>query len=107
MPEDPKEKLTKWLTEGLAPADDRLHLDRTRMMFRGQKEWYHAALALEDDYFTQRVERDQQMMMAFKGKRSDDVVESLRSVHEDGKIMSGVQPVTEELRKRNKYKTSE
>jgi hypothetical protein len=47
------------------------------------------------------------LMMSFKGRRSDDVVEALRSVKQEDKIMSGVQPVTEELRKRNKYSTSD
>lgn len=73
MPEDPKQKLTGWLTEGLRKPTDTEKMediDRTRLMFPGQKEWYHAALSLDDEYFRTRVLLDMKMMMAFKGRRS-------------------------------------
>jgi hypothetical protein len=107
MTDDPKAKMTAWLTEGLRKPQDTTDFDRTRVMSPEQMAWYKAALALDDDYFTHRVIVDMHLMMSFKGRRSDDVVEALRSVKQDDKIMSGVQPVTEELRKRNKYSSGD
>jgi hypothetical protein len=107
MVEEPKSKLTTWLTEGLRKQPETTDFDRTRVMSPEQKAWYQAALAVNVPYFTQRVVIDMHLMMAFKGKRSDDVVEAMRSTEQSDKIMSGVQPVTEELRRRNKYNTSD
>jgi len=103
MPEDPKMKLTRHLTEGLPEFENAVHLDRTRIMFSGQKEWYHACLALDDDYFAKRVKSDLLMMMAYKGRRSDDVVSAMGALKESEKIATGVQPVEQHLRER--YKT--
>lgn len=107
MVEEPKSKLTTWLTEGLKKPQETTDFDRTRVLSPEQKAWYQAALCLDDPYFTNRVIIDMHLMMAFKGKRSDDVVEAMRSTEQSDKIMSGVQPVTEELRRRNKYTSSD
>lgn len=96
MPEDPKQKLTGWLTEGLRKPTDTEKMediDRTRLMFPGQKEWYHAALSLDDEYFRTRVLLDMKMMMAFKGRRSDDVVTSLASLEKEDAVEAGLQPL--------------
>jgi len=104
MVEDPKTKLTNWLTE--VPAEKEAG---TRLMSREQKAFYlgYSALATELDlpFFRNIVELDERLMMSYQGRRSDDVVEALRSVKEPDRVMSGVQPVTEELRKR--YRTEE
>lgn len=109
MVEEPKAALTRWLTEGFERRElEKLHDDRTRLEIPGQKEWYNALACLDDPYFNRRLERDQLLMMSYKGRRSDDVVEALRSTSAPDKINTGVQPVTEELRKRaDRYKTSE
>lgn len=104
MVEDPKTKLTNWLTT--VPSDREAG---TRIMSKEQKAFYlgYSAVAKELDipFFQAIVELDERLMMAYQGRRSDDVVEALRAVKEPDKLMSGVQPVTEELRKR--YKSSE
>lgn len=107
MPDDPKEKLTRWLTEGIPEPEEAVHLDRGRLMFRGQKEWYHACLALDDEYFTRRVERDHMMMMSYKGRRSDDVVDSLTHLSEKTERPSGTQPIEDHLKARDKRKREE
>lgn len=78
-------------------------------MSKEQKSFYLGYKALGDEldipFFKRIVELDERLMMAYEGRRSDDVVESLRSVKQEDKINTGVQPVQEELRKR--YKTQE
>jgi hypothetical protein len=102
--EDPKTKLTNWLTA--VPAEDE---SGTRLMSKEQKDFYvgYKALGRELDipFFEKIVDLDERLMMAYQGRRSDDVVESLRSVKQEDKINTGVQPVQEELRKR--YKSQE
>ena len=100
MPEDAKEKLTRWITTGLPEPEGTVHLDRTRVMFKGQKEWYHACLALDDEYFTERVEKDMALMMAYKGRRSDDVVDVLSHFTDKDQRTGGVQPIEQHLRTR-------
>ena len=107
MAEDPKEKQTRWLTEGLSPVDKALHLDRTRVLFPGQLEWYHASLSLEDPYFTGRIERDMLLMMSYKGRRSDDVVETLSHATDEESLDTGLQPVREYIRERRKRRRTE
>lgn len=108
MPEEPKQKLTSWLTHGIMRPDKTIDFDRTRVMTPEQKAWYQATLALNDEYFNNRVEVDMLLMMAFKGRRSDDIVEAMHSTDQADKINTGVQPVNEELRRRqNKYKTDD
>lgn len=100
MAENPKQKLTTWLTEGFPEREKRHHLDRTRVMATAQKRWYSALLAVEDPYFTRRVEIDQELMMAFKGKRSDDVVNALMALVEEEARETGLRPVEEYLKKK-------
>ena len=98
MAEDPKEKQTRWLTEGLSPVDKALHLDRTRVLFPGQLEWYHASLW---------IERDMLLMMSYKGRRSDDVVETLSHATDEESLDTGLQPVREYIRERRKRRRTE
>lgn len=103
--EDPKQKLTAWLTQGLDKIKEgTVDVDRTRIMFPGQKEWYHAALSLDDEYFRTRVELDMKMMMSYKGRRSDDVVTSLASLETDDVINEGLQPVKDYMKEKRKQK---
>lgn len=112
--EDPKQKLTRWLTDVPAydgPSDDA----GTRLMSKEQKAFYGYYKQL---YCILRdrgvdvpalkgiVNDDERMMMSYQGRRSDDVVEALRSVKTDDKINAGIQPVTQELARRS-YKTED
>ena len=112
--EDPKQKLTRWLTdvpEYDGPSDDA----GTRLMSKEQKAFYNYYKTLYEvlnkrginvPILKTLVDRDERMMMAYQGRRSDDVVEALRSVKQEEKINSGVQPLTQELARRN-YKTED
>jgi hypothetical protein len=108
MPEDPKQKLTTWLTEGFVKPKENesitMDMDRTRLMVPGQKEWYHAALSLDDPYFTKRVHDDMKFMMSYKGRRSDDVVTSLASLETDDAINEGLQPVKDYMKEKRSQK---
>lgn len=107
MAEDPKQKLTTWLTEGLIEAKEdveKTDVDRTRVMFPGQKEWYHACLSLDDEYFRNRALLDMKFMMAYKGRRSDDVVTSLASLEKEDAIEAGLQPMKDYMKAAQKSK---
>jgi hypothetical protein len=100
--DDPKTKLTNWLTT--VPSDREAG---TRLMTREQKGFYLGYIALAEvldiPFFKEVVELDERLMMAYQGRRSDDVVEALRVVKESDKINTGVQPVEQHLR--DKYRT--
>lgn len=99
--DDPKTLLTKWLTKVDSDKES-----GTRLMSKEQKAFYMGYMALgeelEIEFFKDMVKLDERLMMAYQGRRSDDVVEALRSVKEADKINSGIQPVQEELRRRYK-----
>ena len=96
---DPKQRLTEWLT-----AVDAKDEAGTRLMSKEQKNFYlgYKALGQELDipFFIDIINLDERLMAAYQGRRSDDVVEALRSVKQEDKVNTGVQPVQEELRKR-------
>lgn len=99
MAEDPKMMLTRWLTKVDSDKES-----GTRLMSKEQKAFYLGYMALGEeldiDFFREMVQLDERLMMAYQGRRSDDVVEALRSVRETDKINTGIQPVQAELRKR-------
>jgi len=100
--DDPKKKLTAWLTEGLDRTPEKGQYDRTRLVVRGQKAWYMASLSLDDPFFSKMVEVDQQLMMAYKGQRSDDVVKALSSLEQQEVSEVGLREVTDMLKARRK-----
>jgi hypothetical protein len=61
-----------------------------------------ACLSLDDPFFNSMVEKDQQLMMAFKGGRSDDVVRALSSLHDQDIAEVGLREVSDMLKSRRK-----
>lgn len=102
MADDPKKKLTAWLTEGLDKSPEKLHFDRTRLVVKGQKAWYMASLSLDDPFFSKMIEVDQMLMMSFKSGRSDDVVKALSSLEQQEISEVGLREVSDMLKARRK-----
>lgn len=101
MPEDPKTKLTNWLTK--VDADEEAG---TRLMNKEQKAFYLGYMALADeldiDFFKEVVMLDERLMMAYQGRRSDDVVIALSKIKDDEPKDVGLQPLREILKKQEK-----
>ena len=96
MAEDPKEKLTDWLTGGKpqrAEADDK---DRTIINSKEQIEFYYyytmVGQATGITFFTEMARLDERLMMSFKGKRAEEVVQAMVGLDTEAKIKAGLQP---------------
>lgn len=96
---DPKQKLTEWLTK--VNSDEEAG---TRLMSKEQKSFYLGYYALAEalgiPFFKEVVQLDERLMMAYQGRRSDDVVAALRSVTDSGTKETGLQPAIDYLKKR-------
>jgi len=81
MPEDPKNKLTNWLTDG----DKGDNTERTRVMTKEQMDLYLAYDMLENlfglTYLKDIIKDDKKNMMAYQGKRSEEITDCLS--HQD------------------------
>lgn len=99
MAEEPKMLLTRWLT-GVDSKDEA----GSRVMSREQKAYYTGYKAFADEldipFFTKMVDLDERIMMAYQGRRSDDVVEALRTVTEQSARDTGLQPAAEYIKRK-------
>jgi hypothetical protein len=96
MPDDPKTKLTQWLTEG---AED--PTEKSRIMSKEQAEFYHAyrfmAKVLKIPEYQEFVEIDEVIMEAYQGKRSEEVVSAMKSIGDATASDVGKQPLRRHL----------
>lgn len=97
--DNPFTKLTNWLTTGTERPNE-----KTRVQTKEQLEFYYVYLSLAKmhgiDFYKDIVEIDEQLMMAHKGQRSDDVVKALCGVKEDKEEDAGIQPVRKFMKKK-------
>lgn len=101
MPEDPKQLLTRWLTK--VDSDEEAG---TRLMNKEQKAFYMGYMAIAEEldipFFRTMVMLDERLMMAYQGRRSDDVVIALSKIKDDEPKDVGLQPLREILKKQAK-----
>lgn len=99
MADDPKGKLTDFITSGQTNPEE-----KTRIICKEQKEWYLACQVLgskkglDMDFFNELVELDMRDMMSYQGKRSEEVVISLSHLVGDDMANVGLQPLREYLK---------
>lgn len=90
MANDPKNKLTDYMTQ-----DGKATTERTRLMSKEQKEWYLACdtlnLVLKWGTYASLKAQDEKAMMALQGKRSDDIVAMMRADQDQGSLTVGVE----------------
>jgi hypothetical protein len=98
MPNDPKNKITDYMTDPTKAPDE-----KSRLMSGPQKEWY-----LEQDTEFRVLgwgsskalkEVDQKNMAAFQGRRSDDLVEMMKADQDQSAIQVGVEDKVREYQK--------
>jgi hypothetical protein len=98
MANDPKNKITDYMT------NEKLALDeKTRLMSGPQKEWYLACdtlhRALKWGSYKELKETDERCMAAYQGRRSDDMVEMMKADKDKGAIQVGVEGKVREYQK--------
>lgn len=94
MKEDPRDKLTNFITTGGKSPEE-----KTRIMCKEQAEFYYAYLNLGAEpgleFFKEEAERDMRLMMSLEGKRSDDIVEMFKHIDRTDMFDVGLQPITD------------
>ena len=95
MGNDPKNKLTDYMTQ-----DQKATTERTRLMSKEQKEWYLAcdtlSMVLGWKTYGQLKAQDEKAMMALQGKRSDDIVAMMKADQDQGSLNVGVEAKAKE-----------
>ena len=96
MPEDPKTRLTQFITTGEDATEQ-----KTRMISKEQLAMDMAFASagdipeLEVPHMKRIAERSELVMMSYQGRRSDDVVEMTKGLEEKDLIRAGVQPMVD------------
>jgi hypothetical protein len=94
--EDPKNKLTNWLTGGQREDKQNDDKDRTIINSKEQIEFYFYYTMVGEatgiPFFEQMARLDERLMMSFKGKRSEEVVQAMVGIDTQERIKAGLQP---------------
>ena len=95
MPEDPKTIVTRTLAqENDVPEVAEI---KTRLMSRQQKAWDSAQdkmiKAWDWDFLKREKIQDERLMMAYQGRRSDDLVEVAKSSGDNKVLSRGIQAI--------------
>jgi len=99
---DPRDKYADFLTDESKSPDT-----QTRMMNRHQKNWTLANKYIGDraglsmSYRKKLAEQDERLMVAFQGRRSEEVVEATKAVEESKVRSTGIQAVIDHKRARS------
>lgn len=102
MGDDPKSRLTQFITDGRTSPEE-----KTRIISPAQKEWYlfcqmlGSKDGLDIPFFTALAEADMRDMMSYQGKRSEEVVISLSHLVGDDIQNVGLQPLRDYLKKQS------
>jgi len=98
MANDPKNKITDYMTDQGRALDE-----KTRLMSGPQKEWYLACdtlhRALKWGSYKELKETDERCMAAYQGRRSDDMVEMMKADKDKGALQVGVDGKVHEYQK--------
>lgn len=100
--EDPKTKLTNWLTHWGDEAGTRV-MNRAQLEFINAYSFNGSEEGLNIPFYKAIVEIDSRAMMGLKGKRSDDVVEALSRISDsEARGDYGVGPAKDYIRDRQR-----
>ena len=100
LSEDPKKRLAEFETEG-----EQHPRQKTRLHSKEQARLYIAynfladTLGPEFDFYREIAEAHMEIMMSYKGIRSDDVRDMFRGMDDDGMLKVGNQPELEQYLK--------
>lgn len=101
---DPREALTKFITEGEEESDQ-----KTNLTCKEQLAFYDAYLSIGKEpgleFFAEEVMQDMRLMMSFTSvnkvmSRSEQVVAMFKSIDEEPLLETGLRPVTDYNRAR-------
>ena len=109
LSEDPKKRLAEFETEG----EDQQR-QKTRLHSKEQARFYIAYHFLSEvlgddfDFYSEIADADMEIMMSYKGLRSDDVRDMFRGMGDDDMLKVGNQPELEKyLRDRGRSKDAD
>lgn len=103
LPDDPKKRLAEFQTEG-----DAHPRQKTRLHSKEQARLYIAynflseILPPEFSFYKEIADVDMELMMSYKGLRSDDIRDMFRGMGDDEVLKVGNQPIDRHLRERGK-----
>lgn len=96
MPEDPKNKLTNWLTGGQQEIKEHDDKDRTNINSKEQIDFYfyyeNLGRATGISFFSEMARLDARLMMSFKGKRAEEIVQAMVGIETLDRLKQGIQP---------------
>lgn len=98
MTDDPRWRLTKWLTE-IGKVKSRNDRDeKTRIMTKEQYDYLHFYRFLADDeglgikMFDQLANISETLMISWQGKAREEIVEGMKAMSENMRRAIGLQP---------------
>ena len=88
--------MTVWITTGKDTPEE-----KTRILSREQLEYYYAygILGEEFEFFKRFAEYDMRLMISYKGKSREEIVQALTGMMDEDEENVGIQPVREHFRK--------
>jgi hypothetical protein len=94
--DNPQTKLTDWITQGKTEPGE-----KTRVLSREQLEYYYAysILGEEFDFFKRFAEIDMRLMISFKGKSREEIIQALVGMTDEESEDVGIRPVREHFRR--------
>lgn len=101
MPEDPKTRLTKFITSGEDNPEQKTRLiSREQLAFTFAYDFTGGIKELEVPEFKDMAAKSMLLMMSYQGRRSDDIVEMTRGLDEQQLLTTGVQEIISERKER-------
>lgn len=101
MADNPQDKLTDFMTSGKTDPEQKTRMiSREQLLFDMAYSEAGDDEALEVPHMKKTAERAELLMMAYQGRRSDDIVTMVRGLEESQILASGVQEVVRERKNR-------
>jgi hypothetical protein len=97
MADNPQDKLTDFITSGTHDPEQKTRIiSREQVVFDIAFYQAGADQDLEVPHMMAAAVRSELLMMAYQGRRSDDIVTMVRGLEESQVLASGIQEITKE-----------